>query len=208
MDEYKLLKKYYKKKNNCESNDFHSKLLFSIINKTLISILLFLFCLCGMKLNNNFKNFIRENVYNKNISFAIINDYYKKIFGNPSKIVEDVFDYGNNNDIDMVFSEKLVYKEKIDYKDGIKLIVNSNYLIPIQESGIIVYLGNKDGYGNTVIIQQINGVDMWYVGVNNLNVKLYDYVEKGNILGEVENNELLILYQVDGKFVDYKKYFE
>ena len=106
------------------------------------------------------------------------------------------------------FEEKLKFSESNKYLDGVKLIVEQNYLVPIQESGLVVFTGEKEGYGNIVIIQQIDGVDMWYGNLGNVNVKLYDYVEKGTLLGEVKDTNLYLVCQKDGKDVDYKEYIE
>ena len=45
-------------------------------------------------------------------------------------------------------------------------------------------------------------------GVNTNNLKLYDYVEKGSILGESSTDTIYLYYQKDGKFVDYKEYLK
>ena len=92
-----------------------------------------------------------------------------------------------------------------DYFDGCELNVDNNYLVPVQESGIVVFVGNKDNYGYTIIIEQVNGIDLWYVGVKNSSLKLYEYVEKGSLLGEADK-ELYLFAQKDGKFVSYKEY--
>ena len=49
---------------------------------------------------------------------------------------------------------------------------------------------------------------MWYGNLGNINVNLYDYVEKGALLGEVKDTNLYLVYQKDGKYVDYKEYIE
>ena len=79
---------------------------------------------------------------------------------------------------------------------------NSNIL----ESGIVVFSGEKDGYGKTVIIQGIDGVDIWYSNLTNLNITMYDYVEKGDVLGEVDNNEIVLTFMENGEFTSYEKY--
>jgi len=79
-------------------------------------------------------------------------------------------------------------------------------LVPVIESGIVVFMGNKDNYGNVIIVQQVNGIDIWYVGVENSNIKMYDYIEKGSLLGEAINNEIYLYYQKGGEFLDYKEY--
>ena len=105
-----------------------------------------------------------------------------------------------------VFNEKLTYKEQSLYKDGVKLTVEDNYLVPIIESGIVVFMGEKEEYGQTVIVQQVNGIDVWYSNVDTSNISLYQYLTKGNLLGEAKSNYIYMVFQKDGKFLDYKEY--
>ena len=79
-------------------------------------------------------------------------------------------------------------------------------MVPAIESGIVVFIGEKEKIGNTIIIEQVNGIDTFYSNININNLKLYDYVEKGELLGEVKNNELFLTFQKNGKYLDYKKY--
>ena len=208
MEEYKLAQEFLNKQNKKKKleNNFTKKYLISLLNRTLLSFLLLAICLCITKIDKKSKSFLEENIYNKNISFSKINNLYEKYFGKVA--ILDEIEKKTTVKIEPVFSEKLSYTDKSDYKEGVKLVVEDNYLVPIVESGIVVYIGDKDNYGYTVIIQQVNGVDLWYVGVKNVNLKLYEYVEKGKLLGEVTDNNLYLYYQKDGKFVSYKDYLE
>ena len=58
----------------------------------------------------------------------------------------------------------------------------------------------------TIIVEQVDGVDTYYINVNISNYKLYDYVEKGQVLGEVKSNELYLRFEKNGEQLDYKKY--
>ena len=51
-------------------------------------------------------------------------------------------------------------------------------MVPVIESGVVVFIGEKEGYGNTIIVEQVNGVDVYYSNINPSNIKLYDYIEK------------------------------
>lgn len=194
MDEYKSLQKYLKKPKK--------HLYIPLVNHILISGLILLISLCCVKTNPDIKKWIDKNVFHTNFSFAKINKTYEKYFGNifPLSAI--------NSKTKPVFQEKLVYKAKEAYKEGVKLTVDTNYLVPVIESGIVVFIGNKDNYGNTIIIQQVNGIDLWYVGVQNTNIKIYDYIEKGDLLGEAIANEIYLYYQKSGEFLDYKEYLE
>ena len=86
-----------------------------------------------------------------------------------------------------------------------ELVVSNNYTVPVIESGIVVFIGDKEDYGKVIIIQQINGIDLLYGNIDNTSYKLYDYVKKGDILG-ISNNYLYLVYKKDGKVLDYEKY--
>lgn len=167
------------------------------ISKALIAIIITLIMLILMKSNENFKSNFYKYVYDTNFSFTKITNLYNKYFDNIISLPKDKSK--------LVFNEKLTYEEKNKYYDGVKLTVSENYMVPIQESGLVVYIGKKENYGNVVIIQQINGIDMWYGNISHVDIKLYDYVEKGTLLGECEKN-LYILYKQNGEILDYEKY--
>ena len=128
-----------------------------------------------------------------------LNNKYQKYFGNILSLDKMI------PETTSVFNEKLSYTNQKKYKNGVELTVTSNYMVPILESGIVLYIGEKENYGQTIIIEQIDGVEVYYSNINS-NVKLYDYIEKGNLLGEAKSNKIYLTFQKDGKYLDYKKY--
>lgn len=197
-NDIKMIKSKIKKKNKKTNKNRSS--LYGFISKLLITIILTLITLILLKSNNKLKTSFYNKVYDNNISFATINKWYENHFGSSIPFKELV-----EKDTKAVFNNKLEYSKKEKYLDGVKLSVDKNYLVPILESGMVVYIGKKEGYGNTVIVQQVNGVDVWYGNINNPNVKLYDYVEKGKLLGDVKNNNLYLVFKKDGKVLSYEK---
>ena len=181
-------------KNKKEENNFFKRFLI----KSMICMVLFLMFLIGIKKIEGFDSFIYDNVYSKNLSFAKFNSWYEKHFGNlfPINNVEEVG----------VFSESLIYNSSKEYKDGVILTVSDNYLVPSINNGIVVYIGVKEEYGNTIIIEDEDGLDIWYSNIDILNINMYDYVKKGDYLGEVIDNNLIMVFQKDGKNEDYNKY--
>ena len=57
----------------------------------------------------------------------------------------------------------------------------------------------------TIIIQQSDGIDVWYSNLSNKNVNLYDYVEDNQVIGEAKDNTLYMQFQKDGVEIDYKE---
>ena len=153
-----------------------------------------------IKSNKEFKTNFYKQVYGTNFSFSKINNLYNKYIGKLD-IVDKVAT------TEPVFSEKLEYKKEEKYKDGVSLSVNKNYLVPIQESGIVVFIGGKEDYGNTVIIQRLDGIDQWYGNISNTDLKLYDYVKTGDLLGEADGT-LYLVYRKNGKTLNYEDYIK
>lgn len=200
MEEYKSVSKYLKKK----KEKFNlKKVLFNILIKISICIILILIVLIMLKIDKNSNQVIHKYLYEKNINFAKINELYQKYLGDIlpfQSIVEEP--------IKEVFSEEITYEEASIYKNGVKLTTSTNYLVPILESGVIVFIGEKEDFGKTVIIQQVDGINVWYGNIDNLNVNLYDYVSKGEFLGETKDDTLYLLFEKDGKYLNYKDYIK
>ena len=176
--------------------------LFSFVLRIMVLSIMFLGALIYTKLSTNNKQLFYDVVFKDNISFAPINNLYNKYLGGILPFKDIV------KDNKPVFKEKLAYSESNIYKDGVALSVTKQYLVPAINSGIVVFVGDKDDYGKTVIIQQVNGVDAWYGNVTNLNVKMYDYVEGGSLLGETISDKLYLVFKKDGKVLDYKNYLK
>lgn len=170
-----------------------------IIIKFLLSLIIMLVLLILIKQNVEFKTKFYQYVYDTNFSFATINNWYESKFGSPLPFKDLI------NDTQTVFKEKLKYSESSKYKDGVKLEVGSNYLVPSLEKGIVIFIGEKEDYGNTVIVQQQNGIDVWYSNLESISVKLYDYIDSGILIGEA-NNELYLKFISNGEVIDYKPY--
>ena len=156
--------------------------LFTIVIFTMIVITL-------SNTSPKFKSFIVDKVLNSTIDFSFVNKLSNK--------VTNVFKTSNNT-LPVVKEEN---NKKERYKDGIKYIVNKGTSVNIKDSGIVTYIGNKDGYNNTVIIQQSNGYYAWYGNIKE-EVKLYDYIESGNKIGSSLTNEYYYVLLKDNKPVN------
>lgn len=182
--------------------DFSSgyKKIYSFINRLLITGLITIVSLIFFKKNSTLKQSFYNNFLSFNFDFAFVNDFYKEYFGG-------VLPFGNFlSSTSTVFSESsLVYSDASSYLDGVSLSVGKDYLVPLLDSGLVVFMGEKDGYGKTVIVQQSNGIDVWYSNLNSFNVNLYEYVSKGEFIGNCNDN-LYLVFKKDGKVLDYTKY--
>lgn len=177
-----------------------SKFVKYLFSKILICIIILITGLIVLKYDSNNSKIIYKFIYETNFSFASFKSFVNKYF-------KDIIPFdGNINSSKEVFNESLKYNSLSIYKDGVSLSVTDNYLIPIISEGIVTFIGKKDDFNNTVIIQTSNGVDIWYGNVSSSNVKIYDYVKKGEFLGMTDGNTLYLAFYKDGKALSYKEY--
>lgn len=194
MDSY--LNQFKKKKRNIKVIDKNNNLK-NLLSKFLIAIIFFLSSIIFTNISDNNLLLYKEYVLTESLPFTKIKGWYEELFG-------EVLPDSKNNQ--MVFDGKLLYKDIKDYHDGEELTLNNNTLINNITSGIVVFIGEKDNYNNTVIIQGVDGVDAWYGNLENVSVKLYDYVEKNTVLGQTQDDKLYLVLKKDNDYLKYEDY--
>ena len=172
----------------------------SLIYKILVTVVIVIFgSLISLK-NETIKANIYENIYNNTLNLAKIKSIYTTYLGNVipfKKIIQ-------NKD---VFNENISYKDINKFNNGFSLKLDNNYAIPIIKDGIVIFVGNKEEYNKCVIIEDEDGNDIIYGNLDKINIKLYDYVKKGDILGQAYNDTLYLTFKNGEKYLDYKEFF-
>lgn len=161
-------KKYNDSKNNIK------KYLKGLGIRTLtIAVIFFSFAIM-CKYNNDFKETITKYVFTDVISFTKIKKVYNKYLGGILPIKKEI-------DTQKVFNEQLNHDNLSVYHDGVSLTIPESYLIPAITEGMVVFIGNKEYYNNTIIIEDLNGVYIWYGNVSTTSAKIIWLCRKGNI---------------------------
>ena len=57
------------------------------------------------------------------------------------------------------------------------------------EEGIILEIAEKTDTGLTIVLQHADGTKSWYGNLNEIDVTLYAFVEKGTELGKIKTTE-------------------
>ena len=193
---------YMKKINGKNIDDKEKSYKISIIKRTLLTTTIVLILLIICNLSKPAKNFLNKYIFETNYNFSKINSLYKKyLLDIPNKTIK------NNNDKPVNSNKIIEYTDIKDNNGGAVLSVGDSYNVKMLESGLIVFIGVKEGYGNAVIVQQSNGIDVIYGNVTTADIKVYDYVEKGTIIGTA-NGELYLNFSKDGGTLDYKTYIK
>lgn len=174
-----------------------NKYLNGLVKRTMICFVFVLLVLAISLMSETGRSYIKKYLLETNFEFSKINTLYNKYIG---KLTDE------NTEV-VSGSQLLEYTSKEKYNDGVKLTVSENYNVNLLESGIVVYIGEKEGYGNTIIVQQSNGIDAWYGNIENVDVKIYDYIEKGTIIGNA-NKTLYLVFQKNGEILNYEDYIK
>ena len=169
-----------------------------LITRVLLSIILIISICIFIKIDDKNILYIEKYVFKESLEFTKINNWYQENLG---EIIPSV-----KNDTNLVFSSgELKAKDYVYYEDGVKINLSKNSPVSSLNGGIVVFIGEKDNYGNTLILQGNDGIDYWYGGISNISVNLYDYIEKDTLLGETNNEYLYIVLQKDGKYLKYEE---
>lgn len=162
--------------------------------RVLVSILLFLIVGIFINRSDKFLLFYKNNFYDKNFNFSFVSNFVNKYLGNTFYIDNNV------TSVNKVIS----YSSYNSYKDGV--VLNGVSVVYPLKSGIVVYIGNKEEYGDTIIVQGMDGIDYWYSNLNDINVKLYDYVDTTNIIASSVDNKLYMVFVCNGSYLNYEDY--
>lgn len=186
--------KYYKKKfkKKLINEDKVSKLL----SQFLLAVIFVLGSLIVTNFSNNIRRIYADDILNRNMSFSSVNNFYNKYIGgkkNEEDVVVANYDINDKN------------YEKVN--DSYKFKVGSEYPVTILSPGIIVYIGDKDELGSTVIVQGNDGIDIWYSNVYVTDYSIYDYVSKDTIIGVNNDDYYMITIMKDGQPLAYEEYF-
>ena len=184
---------------NKENLPFKLKYAKNLISRVLITVIFVLGSIIFTNVSDDNKALYQKYVLEDSLEFTKINELYQSIFGDVDITKKD------NPDSEVVFGD-VTYTNIEPFKNGVKLTVDINEAISVIASGIVVFIGEKEDLGNTIIIQGNDGVDIWYSNITENDIKVYDYVEAGSILGSSNSENIYITINKDGEFINYEEY--
>lgn len=187
------------KKENVDGNTL-SRFLFRVFIKSLLVVILFLGALIYIRQGDDNKANFKKVVYNNSLSFAKIYNLYSKYLGDALPFKNSIKD-----DTKVVSTEKITYSDIKKENNGYMLTVSKDFTLSALKSGIVVEKKSNEKYGNLIKIQDKEGLEITYGCINDLEVSLYDYVEKGELLGRT-SGKLYLIFEKDGTYLSYEEY--
>ncbi len=184
------------------SNDDNNKIKYlkHLITRILISLILIICIATYIKIDDDNSSLVDKYLFKDNLKFTKINKWYQDKFGNIVPNIKDNSLY--------VFSNNIKENEYTTYKDGVKINYQKNSPVTLLNGGIVIFIGEKEGYNNTIIVQGNDGIDYTYGNITNVSVNLYDYIEKDTLIGEALDNYIYLILEKDGQIMNYEEYLK
>lgn len=83
------------------------------------------------------------------------------------------------------FGVRAVSKKRIRFHKGVDIPAPKGSDIMAFNDGVVTFTGVKNGYGKTVVVQQIDGRDALYAHMSSYVVKVGDAIKRGDHIGHV-----------------------
>jgi stage IV sporulation protein FA len=126
----------------------------------------------------------------KDFKFATVSNWYESKFGKPLALLpfSEKDKVKKNVTVDTGFSVPAMGKILENFEkngQGIMIETGKGATVQAINGGYVLFAGVKEGLGKTVIVQHPDQTDSWYGNLNEINVNLYEYIEKRTVVGTV-----------------------
>lgn len=140
------------------------------------------------------RSFITKTMENE-FQFAFVSNWYEKQFGKPLAILpfnhsdkeKDKSD-GNEGEYAMPASGKIL-EQFSSNGQRVAIETSKEATVDAMEEGLVSFVGTKDGFGRTVIIQHPDKSESWYGNLAQVEVDPYDFIEKGDVVGKASDSK-------------------
>jgi stage IV sporulation protein FA len=138
------------------------------------------------------RNFVEQS-FEKDFQFAAVADWYEKKFGKPLALFP-MPEEKNKSEKDGSQHYALPATGRIleDFEvSGQRVVIETEKDAAVEavEEGWVRFVGEKEGFGKTVVIQHADKSESWYGNLSEFSVGLYDFIEKGKKVGTVTNKD-------------------
>ncbi|OIK17048.1 peptidase M23 [Bacillus sp. MUM 116] len=141
------------------------------------------------------RNLVRTSM-DKDFKFAFVSQWYEEKFGKPLALLpfnepkkeKQSKTASAEKPFDIPATGKVLENFQKNGQ-GIMIETANGASVEAINGGNVSFAGVKAGLGKTVIIQHADGTETWYGNLADIKVKLWDYVEKRKVVGNVSSSE-------------------
>ncbi|WP_174524223.1 M23 family metallopeptidase [Neobacillus soli] len=164
--------------------------------KILASVLLFLTIAILFRTHSSALDPARNVVMktmDTDFKFAVVSNWYESRFGKPLALLpfSETDKVGKKEVVQKEFSVPAMGKILENFEkngQGIMIETGKGAAVQAINDGFVHFIGVKEGLGKTVIIQHSDKTETWYGNLDEINVKLYQYIDKRTVVGKVSTS--------------------
>ncbi len=153
-----------------------------------------------------------DQVYQKEFQFATVSNWFENTVGKPFAFLpEDSVKKAKNDDTDSHFATPAtgtIMKSFVKDGQGVLIKTTNSTSVDTIKEGVVIYAGEKETHGKTVIVQHSDKSESWYAHLQEIDVNLYEQIKKGTKVGKVSpsdepgKGEFYFALKANGKFID------
>ena len=154
-----------------------------------------------------------DSVYQKEFEFATVSNWFEDTIGKPFAFLPE--DPIKEKDNDQASSESFatpatgtIMQSFVKDGQGVLIKTSNSTSVETIKAGVVIYAGEKESHGKTVIVQHPDKSESWYAHLQEINVSLYEEIKKGTKVGKVspsdeaDKGEFYFALKANGKFID------
>lgn len=141
------------------------------------------------------------HIMEKEFQFAVVSNWYESKFGEPLTFL-NVNNKLNDESEVIQTSGKVLESFQVNGQ-GIVIESSINSVESFGE-GLVIFAGEKEDLGQTIIVQNVDGSETWYGKLDTISVNVYDEVKKGDIIANSnsENGTYYVAMKKNESFID------
>lgn len=131
-----------------------------------------------------------KNLMETEFQFAAVSKWYEEQFGDPIAILSPLSNEKSATE-GLQYAVPASGKVLESFKDNGQGITveTTNKQVEAMNEGFVIEVGKMEDTGLTVILQHADGTETWYGNLKDVNVALYDFVELGETIGQVNQSD-------------------
>ncbi|WP_394233098.1 peptidoglycan DD-metalloendopeptidase family protein [Niallia oryzisoli] len=140
------------------------------------------------------REFVTKSM-NEEFQFAAVSDWYESTFGKTLALLPTT-DSKNEEagpaDTKPQYALPASGKILEDFgENGQRITIETGQgaAVEAMNEGLVRFIGKQDGFGQTVVIQHADKSESWYGNLSEVDVTLYQYIEKGTKVGKATDND-------------------
>ncbi|KAB2338708.1 M23 family metallopeptidase [Cytobacillus depressus] len=165
--------------------------------KILASACLFLIVAIMFKNNTgtfeSARNFITKSM-ETDFQFVKVANWYEDQFGKPLALLpfkeekKETTDPSSKTEYALPASARIL-EDFHENGQRITIETSKDAAVAAMSEGLVLFAGKKEGFGKTVVVKHADNSESWYGNLEEINVNLMEYIEKGKEVGKAAPTE-------------------